>query len=162
MKRGLKFSLVLVLIFLVAGIGIMGWNTYRRHQAEAQWVLEAVHEVEQYFQEGKQDAAEAGSERVKIDNQVTFDRKAILDKFGTLTSIYGDGYAYPAWNIQGYHYLTAQRTMNFSKGPVPVRIHVTEGRVTAPGLTEVHMKPEIGYDYANHMTIFVSHPRLHP
>jgi hypothetical protein len=127
---------------------------------ETQWVEEAQAAVEAFLRNGKQ--AANGPETGNIDNKVVFDKEAIIEKFGSLQSISGSGYGHPAWNIQGYHYLTAQRTAHFSKGPVPLKIQVTEGRVTAPSRTDICVKAGIQYDSANHMTIFVSHPQLHP
>jgi hypothetical protein len=83
--------------------------------------------------------------------------------YGSFLSLEGSGYFQPVWNIQGYHYLTLERTGHFSRRSLPIRIYVTEGRVTAPGLKTVG-KPRIEglISPLQGARIFVSHPDVKP
>ena len=81
-----------------------------------------------------------------------------LAEVGDFVGLEGGGWYPPVWNIQGYNYLTLERTATFAKRSVPVKIYVTEGRRAAPGQTAV------GHPYIekapNEWRIFVSHPDL--
>ncbi|HLN32106.1 MAG TPA: hypothetical protein VK395_30525 [Gemmataceae bacterium] len=166
MKKG---KAVWASILILSGVGFaVLWFVLQRHyrleetriREETRMVDEAQAAVEKIFREEKQEADDNQGAPVKYNKEVTSNRNAIVEKFGVLQSITGNGYLHPAWNIQGYHYLTAHRTANFSKGAIPLKIYVTEGRVTAPGKAVVYVRPWIEYDTANHMSIFVSHPDL--
>ena len=76
--------------------------------------------------------------------------------WGAFLRLEGGGFAYPVWNIQGYHFLDLRRTAYFTGGELPIRIIITEGRVTAPGLQTV------GKPYVQDGMIFVSHPEVRP
>jgi len=166
MKKG-KASWVIILVLSGVGLGVVWFVSQRQNRLEeirvreeTRMVDEAQAAVEKFFREEKQEADDNQGAPVKYNKELTSDRNAMIDKFGVLQSITGHGYLRPAWNIQGYHYLTAHRTANFSKGAIPLKIYVTEGRVTAPGKAVVFVRPWIEYDTVNHMSIFVSHPDL--
>lgn len=76
---------------------------------------------------------------------------------GTFAGLAGTGYSPPVWNTAGHFYLWMDRTASFSAGAVPLRIYVTEGRKTAPGMTVLGTPTleEAG-------RISVSHPDLAP
>jgi hypothetical protein len=76
--------------------------------------------------------------------------------WGAFLRLEGSGIAYPVWNIQGYHFLDLRRTAYFTGGELPIRIIISEGRVTAPGLKTV------GIPYVKDGMIFVSHPQVRP
>jgi tetratricopeptide (TPR) repeat protein len=88
--------------------------------------------------------------------------ESLKDEYGDFVRLDGSGFADPVWNIQGYDYLTLNRTAHFTRGTIPMTIYVTEGAATAPGLTnmgtpvlEGQVSPVQG------ARIFVSHPELH-
>jgi hypothetical protein len=76
--------------------------------------------------------------------------------WGAFVKLEGGGIAHPVWNIQGYHFLDLRRTAYFTAGKLPIRIIISEGRVTAPGLKTV------GKPYVRDGMIFVSHPQVRP
>jgi len=85
------------------------------------------------------------------------------DEYGSFLSLEGSGYSQPAWNIQEYHYLWLQCMGHFSRRSLPIRIYITEGRVTAPGFKTVG-KPRIEGPISplQGARIFVSHPDVRP
>jgi tetratricopeptide (TPR) repeat protein len=83
-------------------------------------------------------------------------------EFGDFVRIEGSGLSQPVWNIQGYDYLTLNRTAHFTRGTIPMTIYVTEGAATAPGLTNVGMPVLEGQvSSIQGARIFVSHPELY-
>lgn len=52
---------------------------------------------------------------------------------GDFVRLEGTGFAYPVWNIQGYDFLSLQRTAVFSGGSIPIRVIVTSGTHKAGG-----------------------------
>jgi hypothetical protein len=80
----------------------------------------------------------------------------VTNDWGAFLRLEGGRIGYPVWNIQGYHFLDLRRTAYFTGGELPIRIIVSEGRVTAPGLQTV------GKPYVRDGMIFVSHPQVRP
>jgi hypothetical protein len=82
-------------------------------------------------------------------------------KYGKFVSLKGSGYVWPpAWNIQGYDYMTLHRTGHFADGTLPVTIYVTEGAITAPGQTNLGIPVLDGPVTAQGARIFISHPKV--
>jgi len=96
---------------------------------EARWVAEGQEAVETYLRDHP-------AALVQPDTTLAV-------RFGAFEGMMGDGYEYPTWNIQGYHYLTAHRVGQFSKGKVPVRIYVAEGSQTNPSATGPVVEPKL-------------------
>jgi hypothetical protein len=126
----------------------------RRAADETRYVAEAQAALEAYLR------GEAGAgDPVPAGGPTALSRAAARDRFGELREITGQGYGHPVWNIQGYHYLDAQRTAVFARAAVPLKIYVTEGRKTAPGEAAVRLTA-LRYDHSNGMSAYVAHPDL--
>jgi hypothetical protein len=110
-----------------------------------------THDDPRYAAEGMQ----AVEEFLRTDATSALKQLSVTNDLGTFLRLEGSGFLYPVWNIQGYHFLDLRRTAYFDRGAVPMRILVTEGRVTAPGLTNIG-KPKVESGM-----IFVSHPEVH-
>src|SRR4051812_28949665 len=116
-RRGVRIRAWVVLAALVVGAALGSWYLLRV-QRETVWVAEADAAVATYLSE---------------HSEVQVAGMTLRDKYGDFMGLTGNDYASPTWNIQGYRYLTAHRHAQFRRATVPLRIHVTEGRVTAPG-----------------------------
>ncbi len=141
MKTYSKTVKRIVIVFALLFFSVVARGVYHKWR-EDKWAEQGQAAVEKYFRDG------AGGE---------------FEPYGKFDRIEGSGYYDPVWNIQGYHYLTLDRTAYFKNRAVSVRIYVAEGRVTAPGLKtmgtprlEGHVSPLQG------ARIFVSHPDVVP
>jgi hypothetical protein len=105
-----------------------------RFRQETEWVAEALGALKAYLAENP--------------------NVAVLRPLGRFQKLTGKGYGRPVWNIQGYDYLLADRTAEFSNKTVRTRICVTPGN-------EIMVDPDrITYDDTNGLSFFVSHPGL--
>lgn len=102
------------------------------------------------------DGQRAVEEFLKANDPTALRRLNVTNDMGVFLKLEGSGLLYPVWNIQGYHFLDLRRTAHFEKGTVPIRIIVTEGNKTAPGLSTVG-KPKVESGM-----VFVSHPGVKP
>lgn len=130
-------------VILTLGVTILvGRINYRRQQRQdAQYAAEGQRIVEEFLKA----------------NDPTIPRQlGATNELGAFLRLEGSGFIYPVWNIQAYHFLDLHRTAHFVGGALPIRIIITEGKVTAPG-RETIGKPKI----ENGM-IFVSHPEVKP
>ena len=135
--RWLTVCLTLSVLVMATGCGESKRTTHARCAAEGQAAVEAF---------------------LRTDAAAIF-----TNKFGSFVSMEGSDYSYPVWNIQGHLYLTLTRQAIFKRGGKPIVIYVTEGRVTAPGLTNVGQpRIEGRLDPFQGTRIFVSHPLLKP
>lgn len=137
-KRRVWLAVAAGLLILVVGLFI--WNEIQGAREE-RWVAEAEAEVEAWLR----------------SETVNDPRFAALGNFHQLT---GKGYHSPTWNIQGYHYLTAERWAHFDDKIERVTIYVTQGSVTAPGRSTVGPVTLDDYESSGHFTFFVPHPEL--
>ncbi len=83
-----------------------------------------------------------------------------ITNYGSFLRLEGSGFVGAVWNIQGYEYISLQRTAYYSGGSFPMVIYVTEGRLTAPGLKTVGVPRIESMLPAQGARIFVSHPGL--
>lgn len=87
----------------------------------------------------------------------------LTNSFGNYIRLDGSGFSRPVWNIQGYHYLTLDRQAVFSKGSMPLRIHVVEARAAAVKTNTVAIFSVEGIPASGQgLTIMVAHPELTP
>ena len=108
-----------------------------RHRHDARYAAEGQRAVEVFLRTNDQSV----SKQLGSPNDL-----------GDFLRLDGTGFIYPVWNIQGYHFLDLHRTAHFTNGIIPMRVIVTEGRVTAPNLNTVGT-PEV-----HNGSIFISHP----
>ncbi|HET7722118.1 MAG TPA: hypothetical protein VFK43_19260 [Acidimicrobiales bacterium] len=160
MRKRLAIALAVVALLgaaTVGGIRLAGHlaETRRRAADETRYVAEAQAALEAYLRGAPGDAGP----RDGAPNDTTLDRATALERFGELREITGHGHGHPAWNIQDYHYLDAQRTARFAKATITLKIYVTEGRRTAPGEAAVRVTA-LHYDHSNGMSAYVAHPEL--
>ena len=128
---------------LLLWLAIAGFVPNLRADDRTRWVAEGQAAVESWLRSGPDES--------------------LKDEFGDFVSLEGPGYVEPVWNIQGYEYLTLNRTAHFTRGTIPMTIYVTEGAATAPGLTNVGPpRMERRNPGATDITIYVSHPELGP
>lgn len=118
---------------------VVGLDSYLRLRQEQKCVAEAEAAVEAHFQRNLEPAAMA--------------------RLGTFQDMTGEGYFYPLWNIQGYHYLTANRIAQFANVSVPVRIYVREGGKINPSNQEVVIDG-VDFNVYHTLYVYVSHPAL--
>ena len=127
---------------LVLGLILTSWFNSARHKwHDTRCAAEGQRQVEEFLR------ADAGTVQTQLSGR---------NKLGAFLRLDGTGVDYPVWNIQGYHFLDLRRTAYFSAGTLPLRIIVSEGSVTAPGLKTVG-KPKV-----ERGMIFVSHPDVKP
>ena len=107
------------LALLATGVAIVAGDTLRRHSQNRQWIAEAQAAVEDVL---------VAADRIPAD---------MRERLGPFQGLSGDGFAGASWNIQGYHYLFADRNGHFANATIPVRIYVTEGSVTNRGSHEI-------------------------
>jgi hypothetical protein len=134
---GWLMVLLVVTVLAVAGCGESKESIHARCAAEGQAAVEAFlrNEAPAFF----------------------------TNDLGSFVKLDGSGFYDPVWNIQGYYYLTLDRTGSFQRRRIPIRIFVTEGRLTAPGSTNVG-RPRIEGVISKFQgaRLFVSHPNLKP
>jgi hypothetical protein len=133
--------LVLLLFCMIMWMALGSQDNQRQRRNDPVYAAEGQQAVEEFL---RTDAASA-LKQLKVTNDL-----------GSFLRLDGTGFTYPSWNIQGYHFLDLRRTAQFSAGALPIRIIVTEGKVTAPGQNTVG-KPKVENDM-----ISVSHPDLQP
>ena len=104
---------------LAVGVAIFTGDCWRRETQKTQWVQEAQVAVEKLLH---------AADRIPADMRVPL---------GSFTGLTGHGFGGAAWNIQGYEYLIADRDAHFANAKIPVRIYVTEGRKTNPGIAAI-------------------------
>ena len=103
-----------------------------------------------------EEGQKAVEEFLRADAASALKQLYVTNDLGAFLRLEGTGFLYPVWNIQGYDFLDLKRTAIFSKGTVEIRIIVTKGSVTTPGLTAVGT-PEV-----KDGMIFVSPPDVRP
>ena len=112
-------------------------------EQEIRWVQEGHAVVDAYFRN------DAGNN--------------LSNAYGAYLRLDGTGFGRPFWNIQGYHYLTLDRRAVFSKGAMPVRIHVVEARAADFTTNTVAIVSVEGVPTSDEgLTIRVAHPQLKP
>ncbi len=134
-------GLVLLLFVVILWASFGSVQKQRRTSDDPRYAAEGQKAVEEFL---------------RTDAPSVLKQLGATNDLGSFLNLEGSGFLHPVWNVQGYHFLDLRRTARFDRGEVPVRILVTEGRVTAPGLESVG-KPKIEGG-----TILVSHPDLHP
>lgn len=118
LKRRIRVVLVgLALIFA----GII-WLFQSGRTTQAKWIFEAQTAVEGILRTSNRIPAE------------------MRERLGPFQHLSGEGWGRAVWNIQGYHYLQADRDAHFANATIPVRIYVTEGRKTSPESQEIMVK----------------------
>ena len=133
---GWLMVLLVVAVIAVAGCGESKKSIHARCAAEGQAVVEAF-----------------------LRNEAP---ASFTNDLGSFVKLDGSGFYNPVWNIQGYFYLTLDRTGSFQRRTIPIRIFVTEGRVTAPGSTNVGRPRIESVSMVQGARLFVSHPDLKP
>jgi hypothetical protein len=140
---------------LVTGAAIFAGDCLRRETQKTKWVQEAQAAVEKELQT---------ADRIPKDMRI---------RLGPFKGFTGQGVGGALWNIQGYAYLQADRDAHFANATIPVRIYVTEGKITNPGTAAIviqDVQRESGSLYLNDaplpklpiegLRIMVSHPVL--
>jgi hypothetical protein len=134
-RRGTVGFALAGLFCTAGGVGLWGIDHYHKVRQEAECLAEAQGAVEAYFE------------------------KKPHPRLGVFRNMTGEGYNYPSWNIQGYQFLSADRNANFAGGSVQIRMYVTEGSKTAPGVEGVGT-PRVESSGPEQVSIYVSHSRL--
>lgn len=111
---------------LVLGVAIVTADSWRGQRQQQQWVAEAEAIVEDLLRN-----ADSIPEEMR-------------ERLGAFERLTGGGYGGAAWNIQGYEYFSADRQAHFANATIPVKIFVTEGRITNPGSREVVVQEVAG------------------
>lgn len=109
---------ILMILFLVI-VGSVGCKAVLNGPRDRRCAQEAQAVAEEYLR--------AGGAAALLDSYHPGMVRSSPTDIGEFVRLEGEGYSYPVWNIQGYHFLDLRRRAHFEHGVIPIRIIVRRG-----------------------------------